>query len=174
MASTIYKPSTPIKGGGAQYSINYDAPCSATYTDTNGRTWTYKGYRDNTGKCIYFNRVLASAAFDGEREVWADLKGYSSLDGDSCAIKNPDGSISTGVMKNGVCTPATKGKGWDFANNLLNLASQYVGIRQDTAQPNVTVNVPEQPKRTGTGTIIAIVAGVAVLGTIAYYVFKKK
>ena len=140
--------------------INYDQPCTATYTDTNGRTWTYRGYRDNTGKCIYYTRTAAVSAFDGDRQVWADLTGTSQ-------------TTTTAPQTTNDKTNERTGKGWDFANNLLNLASQYIGVRQDTAQPNVTVNVPEQRKGLGTGAVIGIVAGVAVLGTIAYFAFKK-
>lgn len=157
------------------YLLKYDQPCSSTGTTSTGQTVIYSGYMGTDGKCHFFTRrVVDKSAFNGERQVWNDLTGYSNADGDSCALTNPDGSVSTGVLSGGKCVPASKGKGWDFANNLLNLASQYIGVRQDAASPNVTVNVPEQKKGMGTGAVIGIVAGIAVLGTIAYFVFKKK
>ena len=111
---------------------------------------------------------MANNIFNGERQVWADLQGERNS-----SVTGSMGTYITQQANQVQSATQQKGKGWDFANNLLNLASQYVGVRQDTAQPNVTVNVPEESKGMGTGTVIGIVAGVAVLGTIAYFAFKK-
>ena len=170
---TVFK---PIVGAPVYREIWGDErkPCSTTVTDRNGITWTYTGWIDRNGVCHYYERKRDAAAFNGEREVWTDLQGYSNLEGDSCAIQNPDGSITTGKIVGGKCTAPSKGRGWDFASNLLNLANQFIGVRQDTASTQVNVPAPP-PQRSGmsTGAIIGIVAGVAVIGGIIYFVAKK-
>ena len=148
--------------------------CTEYITDSRGNTWVYTGRVESDGQCHFYSRKPAPMSFDGERAIWSDLVGYSNLDGDSCALQNPDGSISTGVIQGGKCVPKTKGKGWDVAGQLLNLANQFIGTRQDTAQANVTIPVPEpQPTGMSTGAVIGLVAGVAVIGGIIYFIAKK-
>lgn len=176
MARTIFTPKTPIKGGGALGLINYDAPCESVYTDTNGRTWRYKGYRDSSGKCIFFSRQAVAAAFDGERQVWSDLQGDRF-----CQVVGPDGKeypagTTAADVLSGKATPISStpktGRGWDVADKVLNLANQLIGVRQDAASTNVTVTPPPAKKGMSTGTVVGLVAGVAIIGTIIYFVAK--
>lgn len=148
-------------------------PCSASFTDSQGRTWIYRGTIDRNGQCHYYSRTMDSSAFNGEQAVWADCQGErsSNLDGDPCAFKNPDGSISSGVMSGGVCLMPAKGKGWDFANKLLDTARDIVNLRGGST--NITVPAPpEERKGISALGVVGIVAGVGLLGFLAYKMAK--
>lgn len=69
--------------------------------------------------------------------------------------------------------PQQSGKGWDFANNLIGLASNIIDLRG--GKTNETVAAPE-PLNTGGGisalAIGGIVIGVGLLGLIIYKIAK--
>jgi len=150
--------------------------CKEYVTDSRGNTWVYTGRVESDGRCHWYSRKPAPMAFDGERAIWSDLQGdrYSEVIGPD-GKEYPAGTTIQDI-NSGKATPVSErtGKGWDVASQLLTLANQFIGTRQDTAQANVTVPVPEpQPTGMSTGAVIGLVAGVAVIGGIIYFIAKK-
>ncbi|MBP7274219.1 MAG: hypothetical protein KA974_10275 [Saprospiraceae bacterium] len=115
---------------------------------------------------------------DREKDVWSTLTGErnSSADGDNCAIKNPDDSITDGTMKNGVCTTKPKLRGLTFAENVLGTINTIFG--SDLINQNQPTTIPTstdvQPSK-GMGALgwSVIILAVAGIGFGVYKLTKK-
>lgn len=117
---------------------------------------------------------------DREKDVWSTLTGErnSSADGDACAFQNPDGSISDGVLKNGTCVMPTKGKGWDFANNLLSTVNNIFstqGVNNTPANYGTQNYANGTQPSNGMGALgwSVIILAVAGIGFGVYKLTKK-
>ena len=120
---------------------------------------------------------------NNERSVWADVArgdSYSSINGDACAYKNANGSISTGEMKDGVCTLPSSSIGeqgnsvWDTITHIADAANNIWGHGNTTS---TTTNTPTPNNNDSGGGIsalgvVGIIVGLGLVGLIIYKVAK--